>query len=129
MLPEPRPDDENVCSRATDGGFHMSTFTVKLSSHTLDALNKMLSEMTAGNALEIVPLHAKLTTQDAANFLNVSRPYLVKLLEDGELPCRKFGRDRRVLFADLMIFKQQREQQSLEAMQALADQGQDLGAY
>lgn len=69
---------------------------------------------------------AELTTQEAANFLNVSRPYLVKLLEDGKLPCRKFGRHRRVLFTDLMIFKKHLEQQSLEAMQALADQGQDF---
>lgn len=64
----------------------MTTFTVTLPAHALDALNKMLSEIAVGNALEIMPLHAELTTQEAANFLNVSRPYLVKLLKDGKLP-------------------------------------------
>ena len=107
----------------------MTTFTVTLPAHALDALNKMLGEISAGNSLEIMPLHAELTTLEAANFLNVSRPYLVKLLEDGKLPCRKLGRHRRVLFDDLLACKHQREQLSLEAMQALADQGQDLGIY
>ena len=77
----------------------------------------------------VVPVHAELTTQEAANILNVSRPHLVKLLEQGQLPYHKTGRHRRVLFADLMQFKEKRAQESNEAMQELADQGQDLNFY
>lgn len=61
--------------------------------------------------------------------LNVSRPHLVKFLEEGELPFHKIGRHHRVSFADLMEYKTSREQQSLDAMQALADQAQETGRY
>jgi len=53
----------------------------------------------------------------------------VKLLEEGKLPFHKIGRHRRVLFADLMEYKKRRENESLNAMQALADQAQDTGMY
>lgn len=88
-------------------------------------LMDILGELASGNAVQIVPVQAELTTQEAANILNVSRPHMVKLLEEGQLPFRKTGRHRRVLFADLMNYKNKREHESLDAMQALADQAQD----
>lgn len=88
-------------------------------------LMDILGELASGNAVQIVPVQAGLTTQEAANILNVSRPHMVKLLEEGQLPFRKTGRHRRVLFADLMNYKNKREHESLDAMQALADQAQD----
>lgn len=87
----------------------------------------ILGELAAGNAVQIVPIHAELTTQEAANMLNVSRPHMVKLLEEGRLPFHRAGRHRRVLFSDLMTYKKARERESLDAMQALAEQAQDLG--
>jgi excisionase family DNA binding protein len=92
-------------------------------------LMDILGELASGNAVQIVPVQAELTTQEAANILNVSRPHMVKLLEEGQLPFHKTGRHRRVLFADLMNYKNKREHESLDAMQALADQAQDLGMY
>lgn len=86
----------------------------------------VLAELANGNAVQIVPVHAELTTQEAADLLNVSRPHLVKLLEDGALPFHKTGRHRRVRFADLMQFKAARTQASERAMQELARQAQDL---
>lgn len=86
----------------------------------------ILGELAAGNAVQVVPVHAELTTQEAANILNVSRPHMVKLLENGELPFHKTGRHRRVLFADLMNYKQQRDRQR---QQALTDLSQDAGLY
>ncbi len=82
-----------------------------------------------GNAVQVVPVHAELTTQEAANILNVSRPHMVKLSEEGKLPHHKTGRHRRVLFADLMRYKAQRETDSNEAMQELVDLSQEPGFY
>ncbi|WP_222889224.1 helix-turn-helix domain-containing protein [Enterobacter sp. C2] len=105
------------------------THIIELPTSAMTMLVEVLGELAAGNAVQIVPVHAELTTQEAANILNVSRPHMVKLLEKGNLPFHKIGRHRRVLFADLMEYKKRRENESLNAMQALADQAQDTGMY
>ena len=103
--------------------------TIELPTSALTLLMDILGELALGNAVQLVPVQAELTTQEAANILKVSRPHMVKLLEEGHLPFHKTGRHRRILFADLMEYKQKREHASLDAMQALADQAQDLGIY
>lgn len=105
------------------------THAIELPTSAMTLLMDILGELASGNAVQIVPVQAELTTQEAANILNVSRPHMVKLLENGQLPFHKTGRHRRVLFADLMEYKNKREHESLDAMQALADQAQDLGMY
>lgn len=100
---------------------------VEVPTSALRLLVDILGELAIGNAVKIVPIHAELTSQEAADLLNVSRPHLVKLLEAGELPFHKTGRHRRVLFSDLMQFKQRREQSSQDAMEELARQAQELG--
>lgn len=99
---------------------------VELPTSALRLLVDILSELADGNAVKVVPVHAELTTQEAADLLNVSRPHLVKLLEDGVLPFHKTGKHRRVRFADLMQFKAQRNAASEQAMAALAQQAQEL---
>lgn len=99
---------------------------VELPTSALHLLVDILAELANGNAVKIVPVHAELTTQEAADLLNVSRPHLVKLLEDGALPFHKTGKHRRVKFADLMSFKALRTQASEQAMQDLAKQAQEL---
>ncbi|MFL4557248.1 helix-turn-helix domain-containing protein [Yersinia enterocolitica] len=100
---------------------------IELPTSALRLLLSILGELATGNAVQVVPVQAELTTQEAANILNVSRPHFVKLLEDGVLPFHKTGRHRRVLFADLMKYKEQRYNESMQAMQELTDQSQELG--
>ncbi len=106
-----------------------NTHQIELPTSSLTLLITILGELAAGNAVQVVPVHAELTTQEAANILNVSRPHMVKLLEEGKLPFHKTGRHRRVLFADLMSYKNQRDEEAKQAMQALSDQSRELGFY
>ena len=99
---------------------------LELPTSALRLLMNVLAELAEGNAVRVVPVHAELTTQQAADMLNVSRPHLVKLLEEGGLLFHKTGKHRRVRFADLMQFKSAREQASDDAMRELAAQAQEL---
>ena len=110
--------------------------SVKLDGHdlilprqALALLRDILVEMAQGNAVTIVPTHAELTTQEAANILNVSRPHLVKLLNEGVIAYSKTGTHRRIRYQDLMAYKAERDQRSKEALDALTEQAQqfDMG--
>lgn len=100
---------------------------VELPTSALRLLVDILSELAEGNAVQVVPIHAELTTQEAADILNVSRPHLIRLLEDGVLPFHKTGKHRRVRFVDLMRFKEERTRSSEQAMEELSKQAQELG--
>jgi excisionase family DNA binding protein len=100
---------------------------VELPGTALRLLVDILGEMAEGNAVQVVPVHAEMTTQEAADLLNVSRPHLVKLLEDGLLPFHKTGKHRRILTADVLAFKVGREQDSEQAMLELVRQARELG--
>ncbi|RKX70053.1 MAG: DNA-binding protein [Spirochaetes bacterium] len=99
---------------------------VILPASAVRLLVDLLSEMAEGNAVTLIPVHAELTTQQASDFLGVSRPFLIKVLEEGKLPFRKVGTHRRVLFKDLMVYKRQTEQSRLEVLDELVSQAQDL---
>lgn len=88
-------------------------------------LRNLLTELARGNAATIVPLNAELTTQQAADILNVSRPYLIGLLEKGELQFTKVGTHRRILFEDLMAYKNMMKERSSSAMDQLVEIAQE----
>jgi excisionase family DNA binding protein len=89
-------------------------------------LTHLLTQMSYGNAVTLIPIHAELTTQEAADHLNVSRPYLISLLEAGEIKFRKVGTHRRIKFSDLRSFEECKEQEREAALTELAQQAQDL---
>lgn len=88
-------------------------------------LLEILAQMAQGNAITMIPSHAELTTQEAADTLNVSRPFLVKLLEQGKLPFRNVGSHRRVLFSDLMEYMQRAKVDRLKALEELQKDAQE----
>ena len=90
-------------------------------------LGEILSEMAKGNAVSLVPVRAELTTQQAADLIDVSRPFLIEQLDKGELPFRKVGSHRRVRFDDLMAYKQTMMRNRLDALEKLSALDQELG--
>jgi excisionase family DNA binding protein len=100
---------------------------MRVPASALRILLAALSEMASGNGVSLLPLKTELTTQEAANLLNVSRPYLVGLLEKGEMPFRKVGNQRRVKLQDVMEYKTRSDIDRSAALDELAQLGQEIG--
>jgi len=89
-------------------------------------LVKLLTEMAEGNAVTVVPINAELTTQQAADLLGVSRPFLIKELDSGAISYRKVGTHRRIALADVLEYKKSTERKRLETLNELTAQAQEL---
>ena len=95
--------------------------TFELPPRALRFFADVLRVMGKREPVVLIPQRHELTTQEAANFLNVSRPFLIKLIESGDIPCRLVGTHRRIEFEELRKYSDRRKKESEEAMQALAD--------
>jgi excisionase family DNA binding protein len=82
-----------------------------------------------GNSVTIVPIHKELTTQAAADILNVSRQYLVELLDNQIIPHTKVGTHRRIRFGDLMNYKNDRDAKRQAGLSRMTKKSQQLGLY
>ncbi|MGH7102963.1 MAG: helix-turn-helix domain-containing protein [Acetobacteraceae bacterium] len=111
---------------AVDEGPHQ---TLVLPAEAVRLLTDMLAHLGAGNAVMVIPEHAEMTTQQAADFLNVSRPWLIKLIERQDLPHHKVGTHRRIRFADLRRYKERMNRERRHALDKLVADAQAMGEY
>ncbi|CCQ65547.1 excisionase domain protein [Crocosphaera watsonii WH 0402] len=100
--------------------------TITIPSSILPQLRDILNHIAQGNDIKIVPIKQELTTTEAASILNVSRPYLVELLESGKIPFRKVGVRRRILYQDVITYKEKVDAQRRKTLAELTAQAQEL---
>ena len=94
-----------------------------------ELFKKMLFDLSKGRAVSVVPHNAELTTHQAAHMLNVSRPHLIKLLEEKKISHHMVGSHRRVLFQDLMSYLQTHKQIARKALDELTNFSEEHGPY
>lgn len=102
---------------------------VHLPPAVYEVLSQVITAMRAGRAITVAPLAQRLTTQEAADLLGISRPTLIKLLDDRRLPFEQPGRHRRIRLDDLLTYRDERRKERSEALDELVRQTDALGLY
>lgn len=93
------------------------------------ALQRIAELLARGDAFAVVPVGKELTTQEAANILNVSRQYVVRLLEEKQIPFQKTGSHRRIKFSDLVAYKEKRDHARRATLQKLTEESEEDDYY
>jgi excisionase family DNA binding protein len=109
---------------STAGGVHP---TVQLPPPALKLIGQWLGAMSEGRPIMLVPSKQEFSTVEAANFLNVSRPFVIKEIEAGRLPHRKVGTHRRVAFEDLVAYAREMRKRQESALERMAENARELG--
>lgn len=102
---------------------------LELPESLFEALVQVATAMAHGQAVTVMPRSKLLTTQEAADLLDISRPTLVRLLEAGEVPFEHRGRHRRIRLADLLAYQERMRQQRRESLERMQQEGQAAGLY
>jgi excisionase family DNA binding protein len=119
------PDVHQIKIVEASGQEHEATIPSAAYRLLVDVLN----QMAQGNSVSLVPIHAELTTQEAADLLNVSRPFLIKQIDQGEIPHHKVGKHRRINFNDLICYKERVDQEASAALDEIVAISEELGLY
>lgn len=122
---EGHPDDDLIEALGETGGAD----ALVIPRPTAIMFAQILDLLGQGCGVQIIPKEVELSTQQAAGVLNVSRPYLIGLLESGRIPFRRVGRHRRITFEDLMEYKRRDDLERRAAADDLAALSEELGLY
>ncbi|MBP5980049.1 MAG: helix-turn-helix domain-containing protein [Halomonas sp.] len=122
---ETQASTQKVSLTGKDGKAHQ----VEVPVSALRLLVDILTELGDGNMVKLIPVHAEMTTQEAADAMNMSRPSFIKLLDENKLPFHRVGNRRKVKYSDVMAYKQEIDQKRLQALDELSalDQSLNLG--
>lgn len=126
LRPAPATVSETVRVRVSPRG-RGREHTAVVPRQAFELFLEVLGQLANGNAVTIIPVRAELTTQQAADLLNVSRPHLVEILERGEIPFRRVGSHRRIAAADVLAYRKRDEARRRGVMDELTAEAQKLG--
>lgn len=102
---------------------------IKIPSRALKLLSEILKAMSEGKPISIVPVATEVTTQKAAEILGCSRPHLIKLLEEGVIPFTKVGKHRRIMFDDMVQYKQKMKEEQKKLLIEIMNTDEEEGLY
>lgn len=111
-------------NRDTDGTLAIGD--IRLSASLADLMSDLFSIIARGETVTLVPLSRQLTTQESADLLNVSRPFLIKLIENGDLNCEMVGTHRRIALRDVLAYKAKRSEGRRKALSEMQEIAEDL---
>ena len=126
LLSQPEPASNRVLQVAEGPD---SAIAIALPRKALDLLVEILAHLANGTAVSILPIQAELTTQQAAELLNVPRPFLLTLLESGKLPYRMVGVHRRVLVEHLAQYAEKEAERSKAILDELTAEAEEMGFW
>lgn len=135
VLPPDEPLDRLVDFLTAMGAEPVTTISgpngeqLVLPAEVFEVLRDVVDAMSRGQAVAIAPVHQRLTTQEAADMLGISRPTFVKLLEAGEIPYEQPGRHRRVRLIDVLDYRNRRSSQRREALDRMVEIAEDGEMY